>query len=101
MYDRCKHYKKKSSSAETSLLSYHFGQIYPLHITAFHKQGPGNLSIYLLGQKILAATFVMKPVREHSKMLKTQQTDRHGQTELNNMLVTKSLLNEINKEQTF
>ena len=72
MYDRCKHYKKKSSSAETSVLSYHFGQIYPLHITAFHKQGPGNLS----GQKILATTFVMKTIREHSKIVKIQETDR-------------------------
>ena len=76
MYDRCKQYKKKSSSAETSVLSYHFGQIYPLHITAFHKQGPGNLSIYLSGQKILATTFVMKTIREHSKIVKTQETDR-------------------------
>ena len=38
-----------------------------------------------------------------AKYLKTQavktQTD-HGQTELNNMLVKKSSLNEINKERT-
>ena len=42
----------------------------------------------------------MKSVQKHSKILKTQETD-HGQTELNNMLVKKSSLNEINKEGTF
>ena len=43
----------------------------------------------------------MKAVWKHSKILKTQETDKPWTDKLNNMLVKKSLLNEINKEGTF
>ena len=38
--------------------------------------------------------------RKHSKILKSQEIN-HGQTELNNMLLKKSVLNGINKEGAF
>ena len=42
-----------------------------------------------------------KKWREHNKILRSQDTTVHGgQTELNNMLVRKNVLNEINKEET-
>ena len=34
-------------------------------------------------------------------MLRVKRQTDHGQTELNNMLVNKSVLNEINEEGTF
>ena len=72
-------------------------------VAAFHTQRPGNQSICLLGQKILATIFVMRTQAENlikCPEVKRQMTD-HGQTELSNMLVTKNVLNEMNKEVTF
>ena len=68
-------------------------------IAVFHTQGPGNLSICLSGQKILASYHICyENIKKCSKV--KRQTD-HGQTELSNMLVKKNVLNEINKEGTF
>ena len=53
------------------------------------------------GQKILVTIFVVKTVRKSNKIFTGQDSKRqiyHGQTELNNILVNKSVLNEINKE---
>ena len=55
------------------------------------------------GTKILATIFVMRTKAENLTKypeVKRQMTD-HGQTELSNMLVTKNVLNEMNKEVTF
>ena len=62
----------------------------PFCIAAFYTQGPGNQSICLSGQNILATIFAMKIQAEnitkhHTSELK-RQTD-HGQTELSEMLV--------------
>ena len=71
-------------------------------IAAFHTQGPGNQSICLSGQKILATIFVMKTQAENiTKYSEVKRQTDHGQTELSNMLVKKNVLNEINKEGTF
>ena len=72
-------------------------------IPDFHTQGPGNQSICLSGQKILATIFVMKTQTENITKYSEvkRQTVHGGQTELNNMLVRKNVLNEINKEGTF
>ena len=68
-------------------------------IAVFHTQGPGNLSICLSGQKILASYHICyENIKKCSKV--KRQTD-HGQIELSNMLVKKYVLNEINKEETF
>ena len=65
-------------------------------IAVFHTQGPGNLSICLSGQKILASYHICyENIKKCSKV--KRQTD-HGQTELSNMLVKKDVLNAINKE---
>ena len=61
-------------------------------IAAFHTHEPGNKSIYLSGQKVLATIFVMKTVQKQQsiyqgahrlvlyiyicKILKTLETDR-------------------------
>ena len=53
------------------------------------------------GQKILVTIFVVKTGRKSNKIVTSQDSKRqiyHGQTELNNILVNKSVLNEINKE---
>ena len=53
------------------------------------------------GQKILVTIFVVKTGRKSNKIFTGQDSKRqiyHGQTELNNILVNKSVLNEINKE---
>ena len=39
--------------------------------------------------------------QKHSKIIRVKRQTDHGQAELNNMLVKKSVLNEINKKWTF
>ena len=43
----------------------------------------------------------MKTVRKHSNTQGQRDKQDHGQTELNNILVKKSSLTEINKEEKF
>ena len=55
-----------------------------------------------VGAKFLPTIFVMKTQAENlAKYSRDKRKTDHGQTKLNNMVVKKSVLNEINKEGTF
>ena len=58
--------------------------------------------MFLSGQKVLATIFVMETQTENiPKYSRVKRQTDHGQRELSNMLVKKSVLNEISKEGAF
>ena len=91
------HKKKKFSYANRGLNRW-VDWVHVSSIATFYMQGPGDQSICLSGQRILASYLICRENIKYSEL--KRQTD-HGQAELSNMLVKKNVLNEINKEGIF